>query len=243
MVGQPTGEAEVWLVTLPLSATALDRLDIRHRLLAPSEQAAAFGGAQLRSERRLIRIALRLLLASRQGPAAVAGVEFCRMPAGRPFLAVDGAPRFSVSHSGGNALIALAGDGPIGVDLECHRPIAMPPQRLAALIRAGAAVGPASDPPPSPIVAWTRLEAIGKAGGTGVGPVLERLGLRGDRTDGEVIACARDLLADLGATVHDLAPLPGWPAAIAMGCGSEPPAVRPLPDDEAQLEALLAGQR
>lgn len=67
------------------------------------------------------RTALRHVLARYVG-AAPGELVFRSGPHGRPALAGPDAPDFNLSHSGGHALIAVAGDAALGVDLQrCDR--------------------------------------------------------------------------------------------------------------------------
>jgi len=70
----------------------------------------------------LTRAHLRLILASALSIDAAA-VRFIHEAAGKPRIEGEGGPWFNVSHSGGIALIAVASDRRVGVDIERIRPI------------------------------------------------------------------------------------------------------------------------
>jgi 4'-phosphopantetheinyl transferase len=105
------GEVHVWQVDMDDAAS-----DHLIAVLSKDEQATAarFATSQLNLRYRRCRAALRALLAryTRQAPAAL---RFDYNPYGKPSLA--GNLHFNVSHSGRQALIALA-PHPVGIDIE-----------------------------------------------------------------------------------------------------------------------------
>ncbi|TSA39632.1 4'-phosphopantetheinyl transferase superfamily protein [archaeon] len=70
----------------------------------------------------LTRAHLRLILASALSIDAAA-VRFTHQTTGKPRIEGEGGPWFNVSHSGGIALMAIASDRRVGVDIERIRPI------------------------------------------------------------------------------------------------------------------------
>jgi 4'-phosphopantetheinyl transferase len=111
-----TGEVHVWSVALDLPPAGIARIA---KVLATDELQRA---AEIRSEdarRRFLitRAALRLLL-GRHLERDPAELTFGAGPSGKPRLAPDSPLAFNVSHSGDLALIALARDMQIGVDVE-----------------------------------------------------------------------------------------------------------------------------
>ena len=136
---------------------------------------------------------LRRILAARLGRDP----DIVRGPQGKPHLA-DDTVAFSVAHSGDRALIAVAASGPIGVDLEQHRPL-----RAADLagrfFTAREAAIVAADPDAFFRI-WTRKEAMVKAEGGGLSLPLDTIEVSGDVPGW----CFVDL--DVG---------PGWSAALA----------------------------
>ena len=115
-------EVRVWLVSLDRvgEATHLEAL------LATDERARADRFRFARDRNRFIacRGVCRLLLGRTLG-SHPATLRFRTGPAGKPALVGDYATeglRFNVTHAGGFALIALARDREVGVDLEWIRP-------------------------------------------------------------------------------------------------------------------------
>jgi 4'-phosphopantetheinyl transferase len=201
----PLGCVDVWLADVDAAGEALDVLDGRFALLTSEEHARA-GGLQPLQARQWTRtrVALRTLLASRLG-APSAQSPFLLSAGGKPSLA-DGTLAFSLSHSGRFALIGLSPDGPVGVDIETRNQINVHPDRLQAIEAAAIALAPDVPLPGHGdatrfVQAWTRLEALAKARGAGIGALLVSLGIRGP---------ARTLDA---RTVPDVSPL-----LIAEGC-------------------------
>lgn len=171
------GAVDTWLLRItPTAALRADLLDDGER-----ERAARFRREEDRTRYVASHIGLRRLLGAYLGaaPAAVAFVRepcpLCAAPHGRPAVAGQaeeaGGLHFSLSHSGGFALVALAA-APVGADLEeVPRPNVvdnlesqlhpLEQQQLAALAPA--------DRPAAFARCWTRKEAYLKGTGTGLG--------------------------------------------------------------------------
>lgn len=190
---------EVWLVELELGAAALEAEERRRPRLSQDdlERIAGLNQPQLRRQRRLSTIALRVLIAAFIGSDRFARTPFARLPGGKPVL--PGEPvSFSVSHVAGRALIGLSSGAPVGVDLERDRTLRMSAQRRAALIQAANALPLATQASPpqtlpigvegfgtgnDPVLrAWVRMEALAKLDGVGVGRLLSAAGILGRRT-------------------------------------------------------------
>jgi 4'-phosphopantetheinyl transferase len=165
----------------------------------------------------------RLVLAPLVGrdPAELAFDRTCRCgePHGKP--AVPGGPGFSLSHAGDLVGVAVRPDGPVGLDVEQARAVA----DLAALAdhvgspteRARGAADPAAF-----FRMWTRKEALLKATGDGLATPMTAITLAADRP-------AVERWTGPGAPsgpmwLHDLAPAPGHPAAVA-GPGEHAPRI------------------
>ncbi len=178
-----SGCVDVWLVDIDVTGDALDALDGRFALVTADERARASGLESLRAQQwTRTRVALRVLLASRLGLQAAQG-SFALSAAGKPRL-VESTLGFSLSHSGRFALIALSGDGPVGVDIETRNQVNMHADRLQAIEQAAMALAPdialpGRDDVTRCVQAWTRLEALAKATGAGIGALLISLGIRG----------------------------------------------------------------
>jgi len=110
---------ELWRVDLRDEPAASE-----HELLDADERARAarFAFEHLRRRYRAAHVALRRLLA-RCGDGDPAALRFEHGPHGKPRLAGDAAPSFNLSDSDDVALIALAPEGEIGVDVERLRAV------------------------------------------------------------------------------------------------------------------------
>ena len=158
------GEVRVWRVHL-------DALDARD-LAAPSSAEAAHAAKICDEARRAhylkSRQALRTILAAVTG----APIEFALGVHGKPRLPAAPRVRFNLSRSGAMALVAVALDTEVGVDVECIRPMPdsgaiaerfFPPSEAAAF-----AAAPAEQRERDFFRCWTRIEAILKAQGLGL---------------------------------------------------------------------------
>jgi len=115
------GQVHVWRLRVDRGLPAALRM---RALLDQSERERA---SRFRFERDAIsfiltRAHLRLLLAGALGVDAAA-IRFRHGAAGKPLLDAEGGPWFNVSHSGAFAVLALAADRRVGVDVERIRPI------------------------------------------------------------------------------------------------------------------------
>ena len=113
-------QVHVWRIALTQPEAVLHSLE---DLLAEDERARAHRFHFDRDRRRftVARAALRQILAGRLG-VNPHSVEFSTGPYGKPHL-TEGDLRFNVSHSGGLALIAVARNRELGVDIEELRPM------------------------------------------------------------------------------------------------------------------------
>ena len=243
-------KTEVWLVDLDACAEALDQAETAGARLTADDRAraAAVWDPEVRSRRMSAAIALRLVLERTFG-RAVRGVPLARGRLGRPELP-DGIPgSFSVSHSGGFALIGVTTGGRIGVDLELLRPVRMSDRRRLVIEAAGETLagqqlqadGGSSEQsgeyPGRFLQAWVLLEALAKADGRGIGHLLTQLGAVGGRK-GQPDAAAV-MAGELGVTVHRLAIGAGRFAGIA--CGATARAVLPFPASPEGIADMIAG--
>ena len=113
--GMPvTGTVAVWDVPLRAEwlAAAVPLLDQAERA-----RAAAFRFERDRRAWTVARAALRAVLAGCLGTTATS-VRFISGMHGKPLVAGGSGPHFSLSHARDRALVAVSGDGPLGVDLE-----------------------------------------------------------------------------------------------------------------------------
>ncbi len=220
------GEAslDLWLLRVPdagLRSVVLDRspLDAEERA-----RVAAFVYPVDRDRYAAAHLTLRRVLCAYRG-ATPAELGFrrepcpcCGEPHGRPALTGADAPYFSLSHTGGLVLIAVAGR-PVGVDVEGlptpHKATAVGEVLHPAERRAIHSAQPALRPA---VFArfWARKEAYLKGLGTGVGrsPDLDYLGDPGPGTPAR----------PSGWTVRDVPVGPEHAAAVALerASGSDP---------------------
>jgi 4'-phosphopantetheinyl transferase len=116
-------------------------------------------------------VILRTLLA-RYLPLEPAALRFARETRGRPYLLHDAAPDFNLSDTRGGCVIAVAGSGRVGIDIErCDRapPVVRLADRWFAADEARALRG--MDPESARhafLRMWTAKEASCKATGTGI---------------------------------------------------------------------------
>lgn len=246
------GAIELWLIDLDLAAPALRELQGDLKLLGAADisRAQRLKDPLERRRRLATYTALRILL-ERVAGAHIRGQDFIRAPGGKPRCAgtrVD----FSLSHSGGMALIGLDTRHAIGVDLEASRR-ARPTQRArAGIIAAATGLGrgplPGGDGEDTFLQAWSRLEAYAKAHGDGLAKTLAALGLRGgDRSTprtpspADIENTARQRARSAGLNVHDVALPDGYHGAVA--CAGPAPRAWPFPTGRRALHALLSPAR
>lgn len=237
-------DVELWFVDLEKASAALDALESETPRLSDADNVrfSVMTDAAARRNRRLAHIALRLLLERMCGPA-VRQMPFALSVSGKPALAGIAA-NFSLAHTAAYTLIAISDEGLVGVDLEQTRKVKMPDARRAPIERAAvvlAAGAPLADGDPDTrfLSAWVRIEAVAKATGSGVGPVLERL--RPRRVSG-----GEDFEAAIGlptVVAHDVAMPPGLFAAVALAPGLPLPRLRNLPAEARAIAALVAEDR
>ncbi|GAA2601700.1 4'-phosphopantetheinyl transferase superfamily protein [Dactylosporangium fulvum] len=201
---------DVWLVDAAVTAAEPALLDAAERA-----RHAALGHSVDRHRFVVAHAAVRRVVAARLG---VPPAEVCwtRGPNGKPLL-VGGALEVNLSHSGDLVLIAVAGDRPVGVDVQQVLPgldvVAMAerfyPPAEAALVASG---GPGRF-----AELWARKEAVVKAAG-------DRLtrGLSLPVAGPSPWSVAHD---DGAYVVADLDAPDGFRAAVALA-GAEPFEVR-----------------
>jgi 4'-phosphopantetheinyl transferase len=202
------GEVHVWQVSLDASPLL--------PILSPDEQERANRFHFERDRQRFVagRSWLRTILS---GYLAVPAdqLQFVYSPRGKPTL-VAGEIQFNVSHSQGLALYAVRYDRPIGVDLECVRPIEVMSlarrffsPREAAILQ--------TLPPEEQLVAffraWTQKEAYLKATGEGLAGLQHvEISLADDEPG---ILSAEGRSATSSWFVQELEPDVGYVGAIA----------------------------
>lgn len=148
------------------------------RVLSAAElaKAARFYRAEDRRAYAAAHALKRLALATRTG-AAPAALVFDTLTNGKPVLAAMQSPcDFSLSHTAGCVAVAV-GSGPVGVDVENGRRVAVNPDlALAALGTQGAAALGHDHSSPAWrdafFAAWTLREAVVKADGSGLEAII-----------------------------------------------------------------------
>jgi len=159
----------IFYYTGPYTGTLLPQADgLVARLSAARRARLAKRAAE--SQRALELVALRLLElgmeASGHGAFRVADVEYPEANgiSGKPLWAGAGVD-FSISHANSMAMVAIAQDGRVGVDVELARPIEV--RIVRRLLREDAAIG-AELGEHNALQRWTQIEAILKGAGIGV---------------------------------------------------------------------------
>jgi 4'-phosphopantetheinyl transferase len=172
----PPEMIQVWRVRLDQSPTSCARLE---QLLSPGEMDRAGRFHFERDRRRFIiaRGALRMILSGYLGVAPTV-IAFEYGPQGKPFLGVTASGiRFNVTHSQELALVAVARDRELGVDVEHVRPFTwkeQTPEHFFSPREVEAFRSLPDDLQQSAFFAcWTRKEAYIKARGGGLSIPLE----------------------------------------------------------------------
>lgn len=176
----PPGQIDAWIVDLTALGARLLALERDRHLLTEAEiaRASRITGEAHRNDWIAAHIALHLALMEHLGRP----VQFDRVGGtGKPRVSGWNG-EFSLSHSAGLAVVAIRERGAVGIDVEARRPVRLSAERRHLIEIAGAAAHPetplpAHDPEMRFLTAWTRLEAIGKMRGTGIGALLETLGI------------------------------------------------------------------
>jgi 4'-phosphopantetheinyl transferase len=202
VAGPPAGVVEAWLVDLAAPALphevlvhALDpeeRRRAERKLVGGREWAAAHG-------------ALRMILAGYLAVPA-ASLRFARTAAGKPRLeGVDGV-EFSFAHTDGLALVAVASDRELGVDVERENDrtdiAAVAREFLPEAAVADLARTPSAHRRGAFFAAWVSHEARLKLRGRGLGAPPEA-----------------DAASGTGVLVRPLVTRPGFAAAVAAEGG------------------------
>ena len=148
------GEIHVWRVPL-------NRRNTSPPTAEETARAARFRTPALRRRYLRAHAALRAIL----GSVTDAPLEFALRENGKPYLTSAPEIRFNLSHSRGMALVAVARNVEVGVDIERIRPLPMYAAIAQRYFPAGCAT-------PSGVRdffrQWTRFEALLKAHGSGL---------------------------------------------------------------------------
>lgn len=219
MAYELTGRAvHVWPVSTHAPDAVIEQFWF---FLAPDEmdRAGRFRFDRLRRSFILARGALRVLL-GRYLSIAPGGIEFSYGSKGKPALAAPHRLQFNASHSGDLALFAFTLDCEVGVDVERIRPMPdiedVAKRFFCAEETAELMALPAGQRGHGFFLCWTRKEAYVKATGEGLSTPLDafRVTLQPSEPAG-IVHLERDPIAAQAWTLHDLAPAPGYAAALA----------------------------
>lgn len=236
------GDSDVWLVDLSACGARLGEFERDRRLLTEPERIrAATINADLRESWIAAHAALHLVLTDHIGHRmSFAEVE----PRHKPRVAGwDG--EFSLAHSGSLVAIAIATRGRIGVDIEVRRAIRLDGARRDVIEAAAEAVVPrepipGADPEMRFLAAWTRLEAIAKMRGTGIGALLQELGITAGGPGPAAVAASTGRLITTGPSsieVRDLdvGPFDAVAALATSPAADKAPRIRDFSSELARL--------
>jgi len=148
------GEVHVWRVRLNRGSALPPTLE-------ETERAARFATSALRRRYLNAHAALRAILRS----VTNTPLEFALHEKGKPYLASAPDIRFNLSHSREMALVAVAREIEVGVDIERVRPM---PEYAAIAQRFFPPGAPAPNGVRDFFRHWTRFEALLKAHGAGL---------------------------------------------------------------------------
>ncbi|MEM6496526.1 MAG: 4'-phosphopantetheinyl transferase superfamily protein [Pseudomonadota bacterium] len=188
---------------------------------------------------RWARIILRFGL-SRFGDQSLVCCPIGRSANGRPELIGSGRPVFSISHSADHIAVAIADAGPLGIDLERHRSINMSLERQQNILQQASThglVGPSEEEGTTEdnsfLAVWTRLEAIAKARGDGIGAVLTQL-----KTTPTQMTSMFAQIDGVPIKVEPISLSVSFAAALAKPSHSEPEEIGQLPSELSVLRNL-----
>lgn len=212
---QPRSTIDVWSIELAGAAASERRLSA---VLSGDERARAarFVRPDDRLRYRVAHGALRTILGDWTG-AAPADLRFAHGEHGKPLLA--GGPHFNISHSGAVVLVAVSHEREVGVDVEEVRPVPdareLAQRYVAALPARRIAEAPDAQRGRLFMLAWTAIEAILKAEGTGLAGIEQPFDL-GDLDADFVRATIEGPAASPTWTVRRLALAAGHVGAVAV---------------------------
>lgn len=218
---------DVWRIDL---ATAND-LEACFSMLDADEQARADRFRFSKHRRRFIlaHAAVRGILAARLGVPPCA-LNFCRSAHGKPYLESADAPVFSLSHSHEMALLAVAAEGELGIDIEWCRDLAhaeMAQRFFAADEAAALAALPPDRQREGFFACWTCKEAYIKAKGLGLSLPLHAFSVAIDPQQAPQLLSSRHDPGDVGPYRFWEVPVAaGYRAALAYRGAAESPRYR-----------------
>ena len=218
----PLDAGIVYVYRLVLDA-APDTLISRREILSLEEQMRAdrFKFESKRAEYTLVRAGLRRVLAAHLHTSP-SSLTFDVAEHGKPHLLPPfGAVRFNVSHSHGLALIALAKDLELGVDVEQHRHkvdhVRVAKRFFSHPEQAALEHLTASQRADGFFRCWARKEAVIKANGRGIALGLDKFDVSLHPAEpARLIATRWEPSEATRWALHGLAVGPGYSAALAI---------------------------
>jgi 4'-phosphopantetheinyl transferase len=228
----PLGPAEVRVLAVPIGPREVPDEELEQfpefGLLNEDERARARRFVRPRDRRRFLacRGALRTILGQLVGEPPV-HLHFQAGPGGKPELRADyrGAEtrplQFNVTHSGDLALIAVALDVELGVDVEHLRPIKEAERIVASYFTIGEQAQffdlDPTDREQAFLRGWTRKEAILKARGVGLAGLASSFEtMFGTAALAGCFTAAEPLRRVEGWDLWEAEPLAGYVAALAV---------------------------
>lgn len=190
--------------------------------LSPDElhRVDRFADHEDRARAILARAAIRMLLGERL-EVPPQSLRFRYGQHGKPFLDAEfGSFPFSISHSGGWVLVAIATHGAVGVDIERFRPVRrlrriaeryFLPDEADAILRL-----PERHRLPVFFRFWTWKEACLKATGGGVSQGLDRFHISIAESDPRVLNVGGSITEAMRWTLWSAKPADGYTAALAI---------------------------
>lgn len=146
-------------------------------------------------------------------------IVFTRGPGGKPVIAARPDVRFSLSHSGDRALLAIAQRGEVGVDIEQQRPVDVSGLAIRFFTRneAKALTGMSGDDQLRGFFrCWTRKESLAKAVGEGLSVPLDSFEVGVDDASRTIV------LNGSIWTVTEIPTVAGYVAALTVeGAGAQ----------------------
>lgn len=231
----PLAGPTIWRVGLTLDEV---RRPGCRALLSMSEQARAdrFLRAEDRDRYVASHAALRIILAGALA-AQARDLTFGADASGKPHLSGPwrGRLQFNLSHSGGFALVGLAPDMRIGVDIEAVRPfsdcLAIARCHFAADEAAALAALPPQDRTLGFLACWTCKEAFVKAVGLGLTMDLDRFSVAVAPAPPRLLSIDGDVEAARAWRLDHLEPAPQHVGAVAIEARAGPCRLLSLPPD------------
>jgi 4'-phosphopantetheinyl transferase len=210
-------DVQVWAFSLDLDG--VDLAVATHSLSRDElERAARLVSERVRRQFIAAHAILREVL-SRYCGRRPQELQYQKTAAGKPFLTGETAIRFNLTHSHGRALIAVANDREVGVDLEKLRPevdvVGLAERFFSSQDQAFVKRGDPTRIRERFLQAWVTREAVFKAEGKGIAFPLhhDHVELSSDGREARLIREGSDPTVQL--PVRFLSLDPGWVGAVA----------------------------